>query len=332
MSEIKHIIYHVLEKEQGSESIIRLNPNEQPINDTTGILLNQITERYRGRAGKGYGSFKDEPDVYTMPSILSDYFVTGEENFYQTTTRMMKVLKSWADKEQFATGGNVVISHYTNENIDYLLVAIINEKIGLKVSEWNVEQDDFLDIDNLKFAGRINLTAWINKEERYISFLKGQGNVANYFKHFLGCDDILLAQKETAKLILLLEEFAGEQDLSPEERTNFLQDTYNYLLDLNKQQEHFELEPFANRVWPINPQALKDKLSDDEEKGVSDGFTPDARSLRPLIKFSAKTKNWSISFNREALSSNQVCYDNGVIVIYDLPQDLINKLEKETKA
>ena len=42
----------------------------------------------------------------------------------------------------------------------------------------------------LRVAGRIDLGAWQTGGERYISFLRGRGDVAQYFKLFLGCNDL----------------------------------------------------------------------------------------------------------------------------------------------
>lgn len=50
---IKNIVYHELVKEQRStENVdILLNPNVLPVNDSTNNLLEQLTERYRSKAG-----------------------------------------------------------------------------------------------------------------------------------------------------------------------------------------------------------------------------------------------------------------------------------------
>ena len=43
-----------------------------------------------------------------------------------------------------------------------------------------------LDMAGLQVAGRIDITAWQAGAERYISFLKGRGDVAGWFKRCLG--------------------------------------------------------------------------------------------------------------------------------------------------
>ncbi|MDP0075602.1 hypothetical protein Q7284_06800 [Glaesserella parasuis] len=53
--DIKHIIYHILNKEvQGMPQIIP-SPNEIPTTETHVNFLTKLTESYASRAGKGFG-------------------------------------------------------------------------------------------------------------------------------------------------------------------------------------------------------------------------------------------------------------------------------------
>lgn len=58
-------------------------------------------------------------------------------------------------------------------------------------------ESEMLDIEHLKYAGRIDLTAWQANELRHVSFLKGHGDVSQYFKDFLACNDALESKNET---------------------------------------------------------------------------------------------------------------------------------------
>ncbi|WP_268895763.1 nucleoid-associated protein [Glaesserella parasuis] len=153
-----------------------------------------------------------------------------------------------------------------NQN-DYLLIAILSEKMAFSTTDWQLVEEEVLALEHLKFAGRINLTAWQAGEQRYISFLKGQGDIAQYFKLFLGCNDVLIAQQETKKLVERLEEFANEQELDVEQKTEFFERAQEHLHEISNNEEPFSAETFANRVWSENPQELKDKLADAENGG-----------------------------------------------------------------
>jgi conserved hypothetical phage-related protein len=111
------------------------------------------------------------------------------------------------------------IIHYESENNIYMLVAILSEKAGFLAQDWQITENEILDIEHLKFAGRVNLTAWQNNDKsRYISFLKGKDDVSEYFKEFLACNDALIASIKTKKLVNFLEEFASDKQFSQERK------------------------------------------------------------------------------------------------------------------
>ncbi|MGC6358237.1 nucleoid-associated protein [Pasteurella multocida] len=106
---IKHIIYHILNKEvQGSTDIdpspTEITPTEVHLN-----FLNKLTEAYSGKAGKGFGQFDSDEDSYPMPKIVRDYL--NDQNFYAAAERMMNTLSNRIQDQPLAT---IVSSHCCN--------------------------------------------------------------------------------------------------------------------------------------------------------------------------------------------------------------------------
>lgn len=337
---INHITYHALLKEQGTtENVtIDLNPKVLSVVDSTNELLKQLMERYSSKAGKGYGVFEEDTDSYPASAILTDY-IEEEDSFYQITERFMNVLKVESETQIFAKGGKVVFIHYTDNEKEYFLIAILSEKIGFLAKNWDLTQDEFLNFENLRFAGRINLTDWQDTERsdenRYISFLKGQGEIAGYFKKFLGCDDVLVPKKETQAVIDYLEKFAAEQDLSIEAQTQLRNKADVYLTNLlENDDEGFILQTFANEIWADAPQDLIDSFENSgRESGyeISDGFVPYKRLLRSLRVYSHKAKHWSLSFDADAYNSGDINVDvrNRSITITNVPESLLTPFGNE---
>lgn len=322
--DIKHIIYHILNKEvQGMPQIIP-SPNEIPTTETHVNFLTKLTESYASRAGKGFGQFDSDEDSYPMPRIVREYLVN--QDFYAATERMMNTLSTKIQEQPLATGGKVFIVHFAENQNDYLLIAILSEKMAFSTTDWQLVEEEVLALEYLKFAGRINLTAWQAGKQRYISFLKGQGDIAQYFKLFLGCNDVLIAQQETKKLVERLEEFANEQELDVEQKTEFFERAQEHLHEISNNEEPFSAETFANRVWSENPQELKDKLAD-AENGVADGFIPDKRSIKKLSTFTGKTRHWRLSFDRTAVLSGDIELNSGKIIINNPPESLFGAFE-----
>lgn len=323
-------IVHIMNKEQQGLATIIPCPSEKPVQQASKDLSNALTERYSGRAGKGYGKFEDDRDSYPMGNIVDDYFVNKKHSFYDTSIRMINHLKARADDESMSTGGYVIIAHNEVNGNHYLMVAILTSAVGSSVHDFEIQESEYLDIAKLRVAGRIDLTGRQNGKERYISFLKGQNSVAGYFKKFLGCNDILIAKQETTKLRNALLEFATERGFEPEAREEFLNKAHEKLKNLNRSGETFDTQIFANEIWPTAPELLVEKLTNDDLE-FSDGFVPDGNVIRGLVSFKGKSKHWSLKFERAALHDGSVLYDseNDKLILTEIPDTLRSEILSE---
>ncbi|EFJ2957800.1 TPA: nucleoid-associated protein [Escherichia coli] len=323
-------IVHIMNKEQQGLATIIPCPSEKPVQQASKDLSNALTERYSGRAGKGYGKFEDDRDSYPMGNIVDDYFVNKTHSFYDTSIRMINHLKARADDESMSTGGYVIIAHNEVNGNHYLMVAILTSAVGSSVHDFEIQESEYLDIAKLRVAGRIDLTGRQNGKERYISFLKGQNSVAGYFKKFLGCNDILIAKQETTKLRNALLEFATERGFEPEAREEFLNKAHEKLKNLNRSGEAFDTQVFANEIWPTAPELLVEKLTNDDLE-FSDGFVPDGNVIRGLVSFKGKSKHWSLKFERAALHDGSVLYDseNDKLILTEIPDTLRSEILSE---
>lgn len=323
-------IVHIMNKEQQGLATIIPCPSEKPVQQASKDLSNALTERYSGRAGKGYGKFEDDRDSYPMGNIVDDYFVNKTHSFYDTSIRMINHLKARADDESMSTGGYVIIAHNEVNGNHYLMVAILTSAVGSSVHDFEIQESEYLDIAKLRVAGRIDLTGRQNGKERYISFLKGQNSVAGYFKKFLGCNDILIAKQETTKLRNALLEFSTERGFEPEAREEFLNKAHEKLKNLNRSGETFDTQIFANEIWPTAPELLVEKLTNDDLE-FSDGFVPDGNVIRGLVSFKGKSKHWSLKFERAALHDGSVLYDseNDKLILTEIPDTLRSEILSE---
>ncbi len=325
-----HFIVHIMNKEQHENATIVPSPDEKPVQNACKRLIGDLTQRYSGRAGKGYGRFEEDRDNFPMGSIIEDYYVSSEEDFYNTSIRMINHLRARADAEQMATGGFVIIAHTEVNNHHFMFVAILTSAVGSTVQDFDIRSSEYLDIAKLRVAGRIDLSGWQNGKERYISFLKGQNSVAGYFKKFLGCDDILFAKQETTKLRDILLQFATERGFEPEAREEFLNRAHDKLRQMNKDGHQFDSQEFANELWPADPELLLNKLTN-EEIQFSDGFVPDGNIIRSLVSFKGKSRNWTLKFERAALHDGSVWYDqdNNKLILTEIPDNLRDEILAE---
>jgi nucleoid-associated protein len=210
-------------------------------------------------------------------------------------------------------------------------VAIVTEVVGTAITEgFEIVDSVHLDMSNLRVAGRVDLTAWQDGAERYVSFLKGRGEVANYFKQFLGCNDVLVALQETQKLVRGLETFATKQHLESAVRDQLFEQAYTFLEELGRNGNPVSLDALANRLWPDSPDDLRATFAN-EELQLSDGFVPDRRAIKGLVKFKGTSTHWKLEFDRRGLRNGDIRYDqdNNSLVLSNIPDALRSELLEE---
>ncbi len=330
-----HLIIHKLNKELHGPASIELRQEEMAISPVTQRLVEQLCDLYAAKPGKGYGKFEEDEASFPLPRLLRQHVQQGALDFTELTRQMMQHLQERVQEEALASGGFVLfIRERQSAASDFLLVAIITEAQGTALNAGlEMVASPYLDLANLRVAGKIDLAAWQSDSGRYISFLKGRTDVAQYFKRFLGCNDVVAALKETQKLIKGIEQFAETQQLEPEARNQLFEEAHRYLDDLGENDLPWSVDTVVNQLCPDAPEALRATLKD-EELGLSEGCIPDRRAIRPLLRFKASAPNWKLEFNRNSLRSGDVIYNrnNDTIVLYNIPEELKRELQSESRS
>lgn len=331
LTRISDVIIHKFIKEQHGPASSEIRPAPVGITPAAERLINHLHKRYSEKTAKGYGKFEDDEDNFPMSRIVKDWHVSNEKNFYETSRRMMDHLVARA--VAMTTGGFVLIAHVHSDDKEFLLVAIITEELGSAITEnLDIEDRVYVDLSNLRVAGRIDLSGWIGGDERYIGFLRGKQDIATYFKLFLGCNDTVEAARETGKLIDGLEQFFALKEMPSAERDAIRTTANEHLKQLADDKTPFAIDAFCNRMWPNEPEELATILRA-EALQLSDGFIPDGRSLRRLVKIKASTQYWKLEFERSGLHSGAVEYkpETQTLILSSLPQHLLAELEAETR-
>lgn len=327
------LVVHKLEKDRQGGARVVPRTSELTVTEPTQRLVGEIHRLYGDRASKGYGKFEQDEDNYPMPRYARRYFVEQNLNFYDLSILMMNMLCERSRSEPLATGGYVLIAHVENSATHFLLVAMVTNKIGTAITEGlDVVDSTHLDLSALRVAGRIDATAWQCGHERCISFLKGRGEVSDYFKRFLGCNDYIAAPAETQKLNQCLKDFASAKQLSEQETDQFLRQAHDICTRLAEARTAIALDEVANALWPQAPQELQAAFAAPELQ-LNDGFIPDKRSLRGLIRFklASPSRAWKLEFERAGLRNGEVFFDaeNATLTLRNLPADFIADMRTE---
>ncbi|RZF64395.1 nucleoid-associated protein [Sphingomonas populi] len=329
LNEIVALAIHDLERREGVYKV-QAADKQLSVTPTTQRLIDELYDLYNRRASKSHGKFT-AAEGYPTQAQVRDYVDDPERDFLKLTSRMMETLRNQAQARSASTGGHVLFAHFRRETRDYLLVAIITDKLSAALtSQRDVQDVRHLDLDGFRFAGRINLTAWANGEERYISFLKGKGDVSAYFQHFLGCDSVVQDRVDTSNLVTALKEFVVETEMPEKEGNEFLGKAKAICERVSRAREEIEFDALANELMPKDPKRLTDHLAH-TDRGLSDRFVPDRRALASLVRFRGGTKQWKVEFDRDAVSNRSVIYDAAAntLTLTGLPDDLVEQLKSE---
>ncbi len=332
-NEIVNVIVHSLNKVEGG-FLVDDRKEVLEVGVTVQRLIDQMARIYAAKTGKSHGRFEADVDNYPISKFLDAYYITHTSDFVATSLQMIESLKKTAQGTA-STGGHVFFAHFkrVSDQTHYFIVAILNDELGAALNNSKEVVDALhLDIKGFRLAGRVNLSSWASGGDKYLSFIKGRGQdkVSEFFKLFLGCNNSVAAVAETQKLNSALDKFAQSKEMTEEQREVFLKNAYTVCKRYADKDMPFELEAFANELWPDSPEELSQSF---EQSGldISDGFIPDKRSLRSLVKFSGGNKNWRITFDRAALSNGDLEFniDSETLVLKKLPVELLARLRVE---
>lgn len=326
---INHVIIHDLRK-NGSTFNVVAGAAGRDITPTVQRVVDELHDLYSKRASKAHGKFSEDRDNYPVQSFLEEFLAGGSVAFHDLTVRMMNTLATKAANTA-ATGGHVFFATFERDGRTYLLVAIVNDKLGATLTQALELMDaQHLDLDGFRFAGRVNITGWQADEERYVGFLKGKGDVAEYFKEFLGCDTTAQDRVDTRTLVNVIKDFATSQGMDEQQRNQFLHRAKSICDDLAKRREPISFQALANELHPSAPEELAERLADPELR-LCDGFVPDRKALGSLVKFKARTSLWSVEFDRQAMMEGMVRFneEDDTLTLSGLPEELVAALRAD---
>lgn len=340
VTSIRHVIVHTLVKRQ-TDTVGRIDNRDAEM--TVTLLAQQLVDtlytEYQKRHSKSYGAFDGNTEAAPSQVYARRYLLDNEIDFYEFSTNLARLLCEKTERTA-ATGGHIFIAHVEEGGVEHVLIAVITDEQAIALSEAKeLTPAEYLNLKGFRFAGRINATAWASGEVRYLSFLKGTKNVADYFKSFLACNTAISSLADTQHLTSAVRAFALSATkpdgsvLSESERDTLLRKIdaeCRHMADVSKP---LEILPFCNAMWPDDPEALASAITQSGFE-INDGFVPHKTGLRGLVSFRGRTAHWTLEFDRKGLQERDVVYDheNDTITLKGIPDDLRAKLHEEDEA
>lgn len=328
---IRCVAIHDIRKNSDRLEVV-LGPEFMRVNETTCRVVDGLNDIYTRRSSKAHGRFSDDTDNYPTSEYFDAYFqADGFGDFNTFTLHMMSTLLAKARSVPNAGAGHVFFAHFERDGREFMLIAIVNERLGAMLTDaFAVEDVRHLDLEGFRFAGRVDMTSWRAGEDRYIGFLRGRGDVAEYFKEFLACVSSTTAKRSTEELVTALRNYADDQGMEVAKRDDFLARAKATLDETARRGDLVDFQTLANVLVPSEPELLAEFLGDPDRR-LGDGFSPNRRVLGTLVKFRARTPLWSIEIDRAAIAEGAVVFDpeNRTLTITQVPNDFAEELRGE---
>lgn len=327
-------IAHKIIKAQHAEGTLQLRETPLPPSASLDRLIGEIHTAYKKRSGKSHGAFEADEQNYPTAANLRKHFQGHSVDFVATSHALMNTLLIKANEasSNLATGGNVLMAHVTNGESRWFIVTILTDKVSAAIDEdLNLVDSVHLDLNSMRFAGRVDITRWLSNEDRYVSFLQGASqDVSDYFQRFLGCTHPQAIRKETTRLVDVVRSAVNSLDATEEQREAVRLQIYQYLDECARNAEPLSIDSLCNRAWPDHPDALREPLTD-PDSGISDGFVPHKTALKGLVRFEGKGPHWQVKFEREAVTEGNIKLDVDAreLTIKNVPDDVIQRFRND---
>lgn len=367
MDQLKFAVIHELVKERGSNvanATLRADLLDiaKPMVVRLATLLASLLGRDQG--AMYWGQFGDRRREGPFPGSVAEFARNlAEDRFIALTHTAMDELVEYSAKEAFATGGYIFFAAYGNRGSDYLLVAMIKERDGIRLTEdFEPEEINEVDLSKLHQAARVNLasyakalaqladaeTAPINigdgddeefPERTYLSFVnrKGREDVAGYFTTALGCEKGVSSARATKSVVRAVRAFVKSVEPIAEHASRARQAVIDYLSNLDDG-ETVTLDhviEVVRRQLPVDQaphlEGMKPFLNSDDHQ-VPDDFQVNRKALASYARIVERTDHWNLNFEASVLGvqEGEILYDRErqSLTLTQLPQRMVSKIEK----
>ena len=299
---IENLIFHKLEKYVGEQSAVAYRDDVLPIDPQSMQFVEAITNAYNKKSNIFWGFFDDNADSYPFQTMLDDYLQElSSERFVAFSKRAMEHLQKEIDDTPLATGGYIIFLHYIEDEMDFVICAILQDKHGFTIDPDTLllKESPQLDIDQLRVASRINATVWkLSKYvNHYVSFLHTSGDVSRYFKSFIGCTENISSGDLTQAAIEATRDHLRSLELPEQVFNERFETAMNHMMDKAKRKEPIKLESLAELIDEDNPDAFID-LATSDDYDVSQSFNGHKSSISATAYHLFKNKDLTLRFHK----------------------------------
>ncbi|MGF1749400.1 MULTISPECIES: nucleoid-associated protein YejK [Vibrio] len=326
---LSNVILHQLAINEQEELTVHYRDELLPNDGSTENLVAELHRVFNAKAGKGFGSFKNDSDFQVWLNELKN----GEKDFYSFSQDSAQRLKTELAKYPFADAGTLVMAQYQSLATEYLFIGLLPSYSSLQITEGlNIGAIDYLDIGKMDIVARIDLTSYdVDKNSnRYLTYIKGRvgRKVADFFLDFLQAEVGLDTKQQNTILMQAVEDFCADAQLDKEETVSYKKQVYEYCNEQLKAGDEVQVRELSGEL-PANEGSSFLDYTQEQGYELEESFPADRSTVRKLTKFVGAGGGLNLSFD-SLLLGERVFYDpeTDTLTIKGTPPNLRDQLSR----
>ncbi|MFO1370141.1 MAG: nucleoid-associated protein [Marinagarivorans sp.] len=323
-------IAHRIER-QNPQALVNLKLRQQTLdlNGKSEDLAREVKKAYIKKTGKAYGRFSSDHGAHPLSQWLREYRA-GKLSFTSFTHSALTHFKLEIEKCESLVYSHILIAEEVLEGAEFLYFALLDHQ-NAWYFDADIELSDslFLDPSQFTLGARINLREWEGEENNnYISIVKFRNDkdLSEAFINFIGFTDKVDQKAQTAELIEVVEQYAGQLDEQTASQTRHT--LVNYCLEQAKQDKPVVIEELSQQINHEKSAEIAQFIQTNSQS-LHKEIIPDTGALRSLVRLSGRNEVMSMSFASDCIGSTVVYdTDSDSLIIKSIPPALKSRLLK----
>lgn len=241
----------------------------------------------------------------------------------EISKELTKQLKLSIQNISGAKGGYLVFTEFTYSK-DFLGIFLVRNTDGTKLiqsgSGWDINSTEYLNVEHFAMGAKINLSILNStSDDRYISLVKGNTDIAGYFEKWIGIDDTKQENIDAEALYDLTNDITLPDDI--DSRDKLRKKIFDYAN--NQPSNTLSLNTLSEYIY--NDSTFIQNYCNDNNIDIDSEFKLKGANLNKFFKASVKADEIEITAPRSIFSSDKIRIVNGKVVINST--SLINQIE-----
>lgn len=333
--EVHHLIVHELIKApQEGEAQLFLSKACLPPEERAQQLIGKLNQTFDQKSDTLLGYFSGPEDAlfpgYFHLLAEADY---TEEAFLSFSRETMQALQLSLQGVTGAKGGYLVYAYYTVGERQLLGIFLVRDTEGIVFDKHSDSFDlrtiTHLNTDRLAMAGRIDLQAFQNGQQRCLELIKhtnSQRTISEYFTNWIGLDRPASSRDLTNSFLDMVEQLPpppSEETGEPMPKEVFQEQVMQYAM--SNPQKTISVQAFDEEFY--NSQPTAQTFAQEQALPLEDEFRFDQGTLKRHFQLRLSAAGIRLQFNRSDYQDGLVRIEGDEIIITS--PELIERLREQ---